>query len=349
MKLSKLQTEIIEDSTPRAVVMAAAASGKTRTLTEKARTLLRQGVDPRTMAIITFTNMAAAELRKRLDTDYRDGMFIGTIHSLANQMLVTHGIDTSKLINDEDFDKLFSLLEVHPECVRHYQWVLLDEAQDSGEEEFQFVLGLIDPENFWFFGDVRQSIYGFKGARPDLLLGIMRRQDVKVFDMNENYRNGYNILEFARRIIRPNGLSDSSIAMRFGENGIVKELTFSFHTIVELIQKEPSYKDWAVLVRTNNELSDIATVLKKANIPYDTFRQGDLKLGELEERMAQNKVKVLTIHSAKGLEWNNVIVVGARFWNDEERNVCYVAATRARNQLYWMTEQKKQYKKMNRW
>ena len=155
MELSKLQQQIINDPTPRAVVMSAAASGKTRTLTEKVRLLLRQGVDARTIAVITFTNMAAAELRKRLDTDYKDGMFIGTIHSLANQMLVTHGIDTSKLINDEDFDKLFTMIEVHPECVRHYQWVLLDEAQDSSEDQVQFILGMIDPPNFWFFGDVR--------------------------------------------------------------------------------------------------------------------------------------------------------------------------------------------------
>ena len=345
MELSKLQQQIINDPAPRAVVMSAAASGKTRTLTEKVRLLLRQGVDARTIAVITFTNMAAAELRKRLGTDYKDGMFIGTIHSLANQMLVTHGIDTSKLINDEDFDKLFTMIEVHPECVRHYQWVLLDEAQDSGDDQFQFILGMIDPPNFWFFGDVRQSIYGFNGARPDLLENLMLQQDVKVFDMNENYRNGYNILEFARRIIRPNGMNDSSVAMRFGQNGTVKEIPFSVSMIKQLVTSGPTYGDWAILTRTNNELWDVVTILRKADIPFDTFKQGDLKLGELEERMKADKVKVLTVHSAKGLEWNNVIVIGARFWNAEERNVCYVAATRARNNLYWMTEQKKTYKR----
>ena len=48
--------------------------------------------------------------------------------------------------------------------------------------------------------------------------------------------------------------------------------------------------------------------------------------------MANDTVKVLTVHSAKGLEADNVIVIGVSKWskNAEERRVAYVAATRAR-------------------
>lgn len=51
--------------------------------------------------------------------------------------------------------------------------------------------------------------------------------------------------------------------------------------------------------------------------------------------MASNRVKVLTHHSSKGLENKNVIVVGTRLYNMEERKIAYVAATRAENALYW--------------
>ena len=88
-------------------------------------------------------------------------------------------------------------------------------------------------------------------------------------------------------------------------------------------------------------------ILKKRQIPYDNFKQGDLKKEELDQKMNENTVKVLTIHSSKGLEWDNVIVIGARFTPEEERNVCYVAATRARNLLVWMTNAKPV--KMKRW
>ena len=52
--------------------------------------------------------------------------------------------------------------------------------------------------------------------------------------------------------------------------------------------------------------------------------------------MREDTVKVLTVHSAKGLEWDNVIVIGMYAKTPEDYNVQYVAATRARNNLYWM-------------
>ena len=88
-------------------------------------------------------------------------------------------------------------------------------------------------------------------------------------------------------------------------------------------------------------------MLKKNKIPFNTFKQADLSAEEIREKMAENRVKVLTIHSAKGLENDNVIVIGARFWNDEERRIAYVAATRARDLLIWTKKPKK--KKVQNW
>ena len=65
--------------------------------------------------------------------------------------------------------------------------------------------------------------------------------------------------------------------------------------------------------------------------------------------MKENTVKVLTIHTSKGLEADNVIVIGAKFYNTEEKCISYVAATRARNLLVWTrTPQKKKYA-VNSW
>ena len=70
------------------------------------------------------------------------------------------------------------------------------------------------------------------------------------------------------------------------------------------------------------------------HVPRGTKRKGDTK-------MKENTVKILTIHSSKGLESKNVIVMGARYYNDEEKRVAYVAATRARDRLYWCTTPRK--------
>ena len=350
MELSNLQNKILNAPDNRIVVLSSAASGKTRLMTEKVRQLLRAGINPKEIAVITFTNMAASELRQRLGDDYKDGLFVGTIHALANYMLCSAGFSTKKAIENEEFDKLFEMVKAHPICIRHLEWILLDEGQDSDESQFEFLFKMINPDYFFIVGDIKQSIYGWRGARPDLLQQKCNEPDVKVYDLNENYRNGANILNYAKRLIAPNGMNDTSIAMRKG-NGSVAEIPFQYSTIADKIESEGQYGDWAILTRTNHEISDISTYLRKENIPFDTFKQGDLSKDELTERMEKNTVKILTVHSAKGLEWNNVIVVGMRYNPYEERNVCYVAATRARDNLIWMyyPAKKKSYTKTYNW
>lgn len=340
MELSKLQQKIIDAPSNKSVVLSAAASGKTALLTEKVRQVLRAGVNPREIAVVTFTNMAAEEMRQRLGDDMKEGLFIGTIHALANYMLSVSGINTRKVLDDEKFEKLFEMIEDHPTCVRHMEWVFLDEAQDSDKAQFKFLFEMIKPDFFFVVGDPRQSIYQWKDGDPTLMINLAKEPGVRLFDMNENYRNGRNILDFARRILYPIGMEDSSIAMR-EISGSVNEIPYSSQEILNFITSQGKPGDWAILTRTNQEISTISTVLKNAKIPFDTFKQADLTRAELTKRMEADTVKVLTIHSSKGLAFNNVIVVGARFHPDDERNVCYVAATRARNKLVWMSSQRK--------
>jgi len=335
MELSELQKNILNSPNNRSIIMSSAASGKTTLMTEKVRQLLRAGVNPKEIAVITFTNMAAAELRQRLGQDYKDGLFVGTIHALANWMLLTSGIKTDKVLNNEEFDELFLMVEKNPICIKHIEWVLLDEAQDTNEQQFKFLFDMINPDYFFIVGDIKQSIYRWRAARPDLLQSMALRDDVTVFDLNENYRNGYNILNYAKNLIRPTGLMDSSISKHIG-NGSVKEISYDLNKIVDEIRSMDEYKDWAILTRTNQEILTISSYLNKFNIPYDTFKQGDLSKNELNEKMNHNTVKLLTVHSAKGLEWRNVIVVGMRYTSIEERSICYVAATRAIENLIWV-------------
>ena len=80
-------------------------------------------------------------------------------------------------------------------------------------------------------------------------------------------------------------------------------------------------------------------------IPCDTFKITDLNNSEVYEKTLENTVKVLTVHSAKGLEAKNVVVIGCRIHtHGEESCVSYVAATRAKNRLIWcFTGHKKKF------
>src|SRR5947209_18271838 len=76
------------------LVIAGAGSGKTRTLTYRVAYLLENGVDPRNILLLTFTNKAARQMLSRvpnlLPVD-ASGIWGGTFHSIGNRMLRRHG------------------------------------------------------------------------------------------------------------------------------------------------------------------------------------------------------------------------------------------------------------------
>ena len=334
MELSTAQQKIVEATEPRIVVIASAAAGKTAVLTERTRYLLEQGKDPTKMVLITFTNAAAEELADRLG--HPKGLFIGTIHSYANYLLLSYGKETSDLLESEQFDQLFERIKRHPNCIKDVEYLMLDESQDSNESHFEFLLDMVKPRNYMLVGDHKQSIYRWNGAYPDYLINLSHDPSVTTYDLNENYRNGYKILDFARGIINAAGYDyyDRSRPMR-GVAGRVVAVEYPPIAVAKAIKGMGDYRNWFVLTRTNAQLDEISYFLQKEGIPIDTFKRSELDNKELGEKMKQDTVKVLTIHTAKGLEANNVVVIGAKFFNVEERCVSYVAATRAKNLLVW--------------
>ena len=334
MELSKQQEAIVTTTANKVVVIASAASGKTAVLTERVRYLLEHGADPKKIVLITFTNAAAEELSERLG--HPKGLFIGTIHSYANYLLLAHGRDTADLLEAEQFDRLFDRIKRHPSCIKEVEHLMLDESQDSTEQQFEFLLDMVKPKNYMLVGDWRQSIYRWNFAYPDYLINLSKDYDVTTYDLTENYRNGYKILDFARGIIAPAGYDyrDYSVPMR-GVSGKVMDLEYSPVAIARTLKDKNDYGKWFILTRTNDQIDEISRYLKIEGVPFDTFKRSALDNKEFGQKMKENTVKVLTIHTAKGLEADNVIVIGAKFFNVEERCVSYVAATRARNLLVW--------------
>lgn len=342
--LSKKQAEIVNSTENKIVVIAAAAAGKTTILTERVKKLLKDGVTPEEIVVITFTNAAAEELNERLQIP--KGLFIGTIHSYAAHLLASIGIDIQELIEDEEFDQFFEKIKSNPHCVKKVQHLLLDEAQDSNKVQFEFLIDIVKPKNYMIVGDWRQSIYRWNGAEPENLIELVNNPNVKTYQLNENYRNGSKILEYAKGIINLAGSNyvDNSIAMSQNE-GKVHLVEFAPDRLVTSIKKLGDYKDWFILTRTNAEIEFISKYFKKYGVPYDTFKRSELQLKDFNKKMNENTVKILTIHTSKGLEAKNVVVIGAKLYTLEECCVSYVAATRAKETLVWTKQQKRNPRK----
>lgn len=337
MNLSKKQEEIVKTNKRKVHVVSAAASGKTNLVVHRIDYLLSQGVNPEKIVAITFTNNAANEMFERLGRP--NGLFIGTVHSYCNYLLRSEGIDTSEYLNEDRFDELFELFKKNYFCLRHIEHLIVDEFQDSSPAQIEFFKCLV-PDNYMYCYDPRQAIYSFGKADVDSVLATQNEPDVTIYEMNENYRNASNILYFAKNIIYNLGedYKDDSIATR-KKDGYVEHTNWSYQNIVDYFKEnidKSKYKDWFVLARKNQEIHILADMFEKNKIPYTTFKQGSLSRKEIEERIEGNYIKLLTIHSAKGLESPNVLVVNVGgYYNDEEKRVYYVAATRAKDYLIW--------------
>lgn len=341
--LSEKQKAIVEATEDKIIVISAASSGKTQTLTARIKYLLENGVNPKELVAITFTNLAAEEIRERVGAIAKD-CFIGTVHSYCNYLLVSGGINTKDILDEEKFDELFERILQNPQCVKFVDYLLLDEAQDSSDTQFQFLLDFVDPAHYMLVGDARQTIYRFNGASPDIFIRLMKDPNVTVYKLDENYRNGTNILDFAKLIIRQNGADyiDDSIPMR-SYPGQVITVEYSPEAIARTIKSRGNFGKWFILCRTNAQMTAPATWFKKLGVPYSIVRRADFTSNhELHEKMQEDTVKIMTIHGSKGLENDNVVVIGAGFGYrgktmDQIENVCvnYVAATRARDLLVW--------------
>ena len=341
MELNAQQTLAVQTDAQKVLVAAGAGSGKTRCIMERIKFLLEQGVEARKIYAITFTNAAAAEMRERLDESAQD-VFIGTIHSLANRILIMNGIDTSSQIENENFDWLLEQIYKKQVEVPLIDHLLVDEFQDLCKNEYMFINKDLKAKNWYFIGDSQQAIYSFKGANHEFFMGLILDPSVKVFRLDANYRCGSDIIEFGESYLSSvKNIYRVKNQCQAGRRGYVETCVFTVDRILEEMESGSPYGDWFILCRTNAEVEDIMTVLKRNNIPCDSFKKSELDQSELNAKMKENTVKVLTIHSAKGLENEHVIVIGARAYNDEEKRICYVAATRAKQTLIWMTARKK--------
>ena len=304
----------------------------TRTLTERIKHLIKdKKVKPEGIVAICFTNLAAEEMKKRLAEDGY-GVWIGTIHSYANYICLKNGLDTQKFVDSYDFDKIIErAMTLRRSSFDKIEYLLVDECQDLSELEVKFLRYLPAARDF-YVGDDRQAIYGFKGCSDEYLREMVDNPEYTKYYLTTNYRCAPNIIKKANSYLYSYDALSPTPQAKKTKDGLVEECTL-FEALEDL-EDNGNWGAWFIIARTNLEVDKIMEILDSKEIPNVTFKKGDLDSIELEELLAENRVKVLTIHSAKGLEAPKVILCGARIYNEEERKIAYVGATRAEQALY---------------
>ena len=191
--------------------------------------------------------------------------------------------------NALDFDDLLvktvELFKSCPEVLDSYQerfrYIMVDEYQDTNTIQFQFVSLLAGKyRNLCVVGDDDQSIYKFRGANIGNILGFEQVfPDAKVIKLEQNYRSTQNILDCANEVIRNNqGRKEKRLWTDNEEGELIRfrqflngyeEAEFIAGDIQDKVRRaENSYKDFAILYRTNAQSRLFEEKFLLANIPY---------------------------------------------------------------------------------
>ena len=162
-----------------------------------------------------------------------------------------------------------------------YQYILVDEFQDINKLQYDIVKMLAAPRNNLFIvGDDDQSIYRFRGAKPEIMLHFPKEYpDAKTVLLNYNYRCPGNVMDRAGKLILHNQARYAKDLKKVKEDGSgvgmvvlqnpVQESLWIIRQIREAIEKEgrrPS--DFAILYRNNTDALVLSQKLLEYNIPF---------------------------------------------------------------------------------
>ena len=192
--------------------------------------------------------------------------------------------------NALDFDDLIMqtvlLLKNHPDVCKAYRerfrYVCVDEFQDTNIAQLQLTVLLTNDihKNLMVVGDDDQSIYRFRGATIENILTFDKTfPDAKVIKLEQNYRSTQNILDAANAVISHNaGRKGKTLWTARGEGTKLQlklcddqnaEARYVIDTVSQLVaKKEATYRDFAVLYRTNAQSNSIEKAFARAAIPY---------------------------------------------------------------------------------
>lgn len=296
--------------------------------------------------------MRDVQLGIKEERDVSDRFLPSVIHEI--NVLHSGASDIEKEEYPEDLHSIcearniLTFSQLLKECSDYYEsiggrleYLLVDEFQDIGSAEHDFIMSLNADHNF-FVGDDWQSIYSFKGGDVRYFLKLMKNPSWMTYYLTANYRNATNILDVAKTVIyqADNIISKDVNAVRSDEGVVCIDTKAHLRSWVEIIKSEGNYKDWFILVRANRYVHEVSAQLLSMNIPFVSFKQGGSTNEDIRYQMNLDAVKVLTVHSSKGLENKNVILYGNfpirqknYMRNSEERKVMYVGITRAEDRL----------------
>ena len=161
-----------------------------------------------------------------------------------------------------------------------FQYILVDEFQDVNQAQYDVVRMLAAPQdNLFVVGDDDQSVYGFRGAKPGIMMEFMKDYPkARQILLDVNYRSSGYIVKGALRVIGNNKIRfekkieafrkpDETVHVQEVKNP-VQEAEYVLERIREYREKGVSYTEMAVLYRTNVDARAMSELMTEYQIPF---------------------------------------------------------------------------------
>jgi ATP-dependent DNA helicase Rep len=213
-----------------------------------------------------------------------------------------------KAYNAVDFDDLIMipvvLFKDKPEILEKWQkrirYLLVDEYQDTNHAQYELVRTLVNEKQaLTVVGDDDQSIYAWRGARPENLMQLQHDfTGLKIIKLEQNYRSTGRILRAANVLIDNNPhLISKSLWSELGPGDPLRyircdnedsECERVVNEIIDMrLKRRCKYSDFAVLYRGNYQAKLVEIKLQGQNIPYEmTGGQSFYAKTEIKDVMA---------------------------------------------------------------
>lgn len=216
---------------------------------------------------------------------------------------------------------LFDMLNLYDEEINNVDALFVDEFQDVDDVQAQ-IFTKVKAKKYFYIGDPRQSIYLFRGAGPQNLDNL---SGFTTYELNINYRSYQPIIDYATSV------------REFGAGSRLADIKYG--TPSEIVCNRVDEPGEVYIVEDSNTTYDMVNDLDNSTYrvlsaflmkkPYILCRTNK----QVKAIEALGYKNVSTIHQAKGLEYNYVIVTDMELDTEEEVNIAYVACTRAENGL----------------
>lgn len=233
------------------------------------------------LAEISLIKNTSVDLSHYYSTNCGEEVFRRIYHAYEDFLRQNHYLDFDDILIfcKELFEQRKDILAAWQ---RKYKYILIDEFQDINEIQYRIIQMLAAPENNLFIvGDDDQSIYRFRGSKPEIMLNFEKDYpNAKKTVLGINYRSGKEIVAWASRLISFNKTRFSkkltpaaSVGIPVTEKIFATQREQNLYVIQEMTRLHRAgmdYRDMTVLFRTNIQPRYLMEQMLSYNIPFQS-------------------------------------------------------------------------------